>query len=246
MNSLLKHVTGLGMFLALGLSSAASAAVIGNWDGSARSWNSGPVLVNLMQSRGHTVEADGALTAANLANDTVFVIGEASRAATAQEAADLAAWVNGGGRLLVTVDSGGTGAGSANAILAAIGSSLTFSGGASNGALQTGNFLTDGGPFDIVGQTLQVTPGTGVSGGTALAGSYVAFEAIGAGFVFGFGDHFTNDLFNNSAANVNGQMHINLVESKVDPIPLPAPVVMLGAAIAGAGYLARKRRYAAA
>jgi len=136
MNSLLKRVTGLGMFLALGLSSAASAAVIGNWDGSARSWNSGPVLVNLMQSRGHTVEADGALTAANLANDTVFVIGEAARAATAQEAADLAAWVNGGGRLLVTVDSGGTGAGSANAILAAIGSSLTFSG----GAIEQSNF----------------------------------------------------------------------------------------------------------
>ena len=134
-----------------------------------------------------------------------------------------------------------TGVAHGNTILSGIGSTLSFGGGAGNGPLQSGNFLTEGGPFNIVGSTLQVTPGIGVSGGTALAGSYVAFEAIGAGFVFGFGDHFTHDLFNNSAGNVNGQMHINLVESKVDPIPLPAPIVMLGAAIAGVGMIARKR-----
>ena len=238
----LSRAVGLGVVLAAGVS-AAQAGVIGNWDGSGRSWNSGPQLVSVMQGRGHTVEADGALTAANLAGDTLFVIGEATRTTTAQETADLSAWVNGGGRLLVTVDSGGLGAANGNAILAAIGSSISFGGSAVNGALQTGNFLSDGGPFNIVGSSLQVTPGTGVSGGTALAGSYVAFEALGSGFVFGFGDHFQNTFFNNSAATVNGQMHINLVESKatVDPIPLPAPVAMLAAVIAGAGFIARRQ-----
>lgn len=224
--------------IAVLVASNAAAAVIGNWDGSARSWNSGPTLVDLMTSRGHTVEADAALTAANLANDDVFVIGEATRATSAQETADLAAWLSGGGRLLITVDSSGTGAAGGNSILSALGSSLSFAGSAVNGPLLTGSFLTEGGPFNIVGQSLDVTPGTAVAGGTLLAGSYVGFEKIGLGYIFAFGDHFQNDFFANSAANVNGQMHINLVEAgTVAPIPLPAPFMMLASALAGLGLL---------
>lgn len=245
MKYLVSSAIGLGALITVGLGGAAQAAVIGNWDGSGRSWNAGGVLVNLMQSRGHTVEADGGISAAGLAGDAVFVIGEATRTTTAQETADLSAWITGGGSLLVTVDSGGTGTSSGNAILSALGSSLSFGGSASNGPLQTGSFLTDGGPFNIVGSSLQVTPGTGVSGGTSLAGSYVAVESFGSGFIFGFGDHFTHDLFNNSASNVNGQMHVNLVEgsplSTASAVPVPAPILMLGAVVAGLGAIARRK-----
>ena len=96
---------------------------------------------------------------------------------------------------------------------------MSFGGNSTNGLLQGGNLLSDRGPFDIVGQTLVVTPGTAVTGGTSLAGTYVAFEQIGSGFVYGFGDHFQNNFFNNSAANVNGQMHINLVEAGSVAVP---------------------------
>lgn len=249
MNRFFKSAASLAALLTVGLASTANAAVIGNWDGSSRSWNQGSTLVALMQSRGHTVEADGGISAAGLAGDTLFVIGEATRATTVQETADLSAWISGGGRLLVTVDSSNSGASAGNAILSALGSSLSFGGSAVNGVLQSGNFLTDGGPFSIAGSSLVTTAGTGVSGGTSLAGSYVAVETFGSGYIFGFGDHFTHNYFNNSASNVNGQMHINLVESLTvdqpdtnpNAVPIPASIALLGGAIAGAGIFARKK-----
>ena len=221
---------------------SANALVIGNWDGSGRSWNSGPTLVGLLTSRGHTVEADGAISAANLSGDTVFVIGEATRTTTAGETADLLDWINSGGRLLMTVDSGGQGVASGNSILTALGSSLSFGGAASNGALQGGNFLTTGGPFDIVGQLLQVTPGTAVAGGSSLAGTYVAFEQIGNGLIYGFADHFQNDFFANSAANVNGQLHINLVESAAQQVTEPGMLGLVGLSLLGLSLATRQRR----
>lgn len=229
---------------------SAGAAIIGNWDGSSRSWNSGPGLVDTLEARSHTVEADGALTAANLADDTVFVIGEATRTTTAQETTDLLNWVLGGGRLLLTVDSGGlsgSGVAAGNAILAALGSALSFGpNDAVNGPLQAGNFLTESGPFDIVGGTLQTTRGTQVLGGTSLADTYVAFEAMGAGFIYAFGDHLQNNLFPNTATAANGQMHINLVEGQAQPqesrpdIPAPATLALVGMRLAGLGFLRRR------
>ncbi len=245
MNILTSSAIGLGVLMAVSVASAAQSAVIGNWDGGARSWNTGSTLVKLMESRGHKVEADGGISAAGLAGDAVFVIGEAKRKTTTKETADLSAWIKGGGRLLVSVDSGRSGVRDANSILSALGSSLKFAGSAKNGPLQTGNFLTDGGPFDIVGKSLQVSLGTGVKGGTSLAGSYVGVEAYGSGFIFGFGDEFAHDVFSNSEDNVNGQMHVNLVEASLadgpGEVPVPAPIAMLGSVVAGLGAVARRR-----
>lgn len=223
-------------------SGVASAATIGNWDGSDRSWNSGATLVGTMTGRGHTVEADGAATAANLANDDVFVIGEATRNMTGTEITDLLGWLTAGGRLLVTADSGAIGVAAGNSIMSALGSTLSFSGDASNGALVAGSFLTQGGPFDIVGETLSATPGSAVTGGTALAGSYVGFEKIGSGYIFAFGDHFQNDFFGNTDATTNGQMHINLVEgSAVPSVPLPAGLPLVAGALGLLSLLRRRR-----
>lgn len=244
MNVSIKYLSTLTVAIAaLGFTfSNASAGVIGNWDASGRSWNNGSTLVNLMTSRGHTVEANGAISAANLSNDTVFVIGEATRATTVGETTDLLNWITGGGRLLITVDSGGQGVTAGNTILASLGTTLSFAGSAVNGVLQGGNFLTTGGPYDIVGQSLQVTPGKGVTGGSPLAGSFVAFAQIGSGFVFGFGDHFQHNFFNNNASNTNGKMHINLVESaSIQQIPEPGSLLIMGLGLAGLGFARRRR-----
>lgn len=230
------------------MTSPAIAAVIGNWEGSSfgRAWDGSTEVTALMTGRGHVVETAGALTAGELANDDVFVIAEATRALTAQEALDLAAWVFAGGRLLVTADSGGVGVAHGNAILSAIGSGLSFGGSAFNGYLQPDAILTTGGPFNIVGQVLEVTPGTGVNGGTMIAGSFVGAEQFGAGYVVGFGDHLQNDVFNPSAANVNGQFLINLVESAPAPAPAPIPLpATFPALLLGLGVLAGVSTFAA-
>ena len=236
-------------FAASLLAGTSFAATVGNWDGSngGRTFADDAATVAMLEGRGNTVEAAGALTAANLANDDVFVIAEAQRDLSGQEASDLLDWITAGGRLVVTVDSGGTGAAFGNSILAALGSALSFGGSAVNGVLTGGNFATEGGPFDIVGETLNVTPGTAVNvnGGASLGTDYLAYDQIGAGFVFGFGDHFQNAFFNNNVGTVNGQMIVNIVEADgVAPpaVPLPATLPLMVAALGGGLAFARRRK----
>ena len=89
------------------LSNEASGSIIGQWTGSTRSWNDSgfTTINNTLTSAGHTIEADGGITAAELANDDIFMIGEASTSLSAAETADLSSWVSNGGILWISVDS---------------------------------------------------------------------------------------------------------------------------------------------
>jgi hypothetical protein len=163
-------------------------------------------------SAGHTVEADESITAANLANDNVFVVGEAGVSPTAGELADLSAWVNGGGLLLVLSDSGSSGVTGGNAILSGIGSSLNIVGSSPAAAPLTGGvFASQGPPYNIVGSSIGTSPGNGITGGTTLAGDYIHYQSVGSGYVFAFGDRTDHDFFDPDATTINGKLFLNLV-----------------------------------
>jgi hypothetical protein len=189
------------------------ASVIGSWNGSSESWNTAEftTIKATMINAGHTVEPDGAITAANLADDCIFLIQEPSRTPSASELSDLDAWVNNGGLLIIQTDTSAGGRPSCNAILSAIGSSISIgSGGHANAPLSGGICATEGPPYDIVGQTLATSPGFGVAGGNALAGTYARYEVIGGGCVFVFGNRPDHNAFVPTSANVNGQLFLNL------------------------------------
>ena len=56
-----------------------------------------------------------------------------------------------------------------------------------NAPLKGGNPATDGPPHKVVGQDLAITPGSEVTGGKEIAGSYIRYAPVGNGFVFVFG-----------------------------------------------------------
>jgi hypothetical protein len=191
------QITNFKIFLpficATTLTLSAQAGVIGNWEGSSRSWNFVDMIDtrNAMIAAGHTVLPDGPISATALAGMTAFLIGEPSTAPVASELAELSAWINGGGTLLVMFDSKCNGCSGGNPTLAGVGSTMSAGGNASVAPYPAGHFATAG----LVGQTLHTTPGTAISGGTAIAGSYIHYEAIGLGYVFAFGDRSDHGYF---------------------------------------------------
>ena len=231
-------------FLAVMTAATGYASVIGQWSGSSRSWNESEftTIRDLMIANGNTVTADEAITPGNLAAAQVFVIGEAAFAPTAQELSDLSSWVSAGGRLIVLGDSGGSGQTGNNAIFAGIGSSMVEGGDPALSAFAGGNFATEGPPYNIVGQFLDISPGTAITGGFMLAGTYVEFQQIGSGYVYGFADRSDHNFFNPSDSNANGQLFLNIVEGQQGGVPEPGTLMMIGTGLAGvAGMLRRKR-----
>jgi len=220
------------------------ATTIGNWSGSARSWNQGDfaTIKNTMMLAGHTVEANEAITAANLANNEMFIIGEGLFTPNAAELTDLANFVNAGGALLVFTNSNFTGGPAGNGILSGIGSGMSFTSAFVNavGPLQAGNFATEGPPFNIVGQNLAVSPGNIVNGGTTLYGVGLHFEQIGSGFLYAFGDRYDHNVFGPNNANTNGQLFLNIAEGVQQQAPEPTTLSVLVMGLA-ALRLFRKR-----
>ena len=238
--------TGL---LALMLCASASVAhagliTIGQWAGSARSWNAGDfsTIKTTMTGAGHTVEADEAITAANLSNDAMFVIGEPTVGLTVGETTDLANWVSGGGILWFGVDSPSN-ATIANSILAGIGSTMSF--GTSQGSydlpLSGGNFASTGPPYNLVGLSLTTSLQRGpVSGGTILAGDMVHWEALGSGFLFASSDRFEQNFSDSTAGTTNGQFFLNIANGPETAVPEPGTMLLLGAGLVA--LRARRRR----
>jgi hypothetical protein len=189
----------------------AEASVIGSWIGSSEPWNTPEfsTIRDTILSAGHTFEADEPMTAADLANDDLFLIQEPGYTPSASELSDLAAWINAGGLLIIQTDSDG-GAPSCNAILSAIGSSMSFEGTHANAPLSGGIFATEGPPYNIVGQLLVTSAGFGVVGGNALAGTYARYEELGNGYVFAFGNRPDHNFAAPTSATVNGQLFLNL------------------------------------
>lgn len=232
--------------LALTVSDVAGAQRrIGNWNGSGRSWNDADMSTTktTMTSRGHTVFADAAITAANLLNYDVFIIGQGTQNITGAEAATLGAWVSGGGRLVTLWDSGNSGNPFNNSIMTALGLALQGGPGAAGGstAFVGGNFATAGGPFNIVGQSLSTSPGSAISGGSALASDWLRFQGLGSGFAFAFADRSDHNIFAPSAANDNGKLLINIVESSTSVVPEPSTYLLVASGLAGLLLVARRR-----
>jgi hypothetical protein len=248
------RLKGCGRVFTLALAtlgaSNASAAIIGNWNGSLRSWNNGEFSATraLMISRGHTVGPDDSLFNI-LPTANALIMAEPMVSLTANDSSDILNWVQQGGRLLLFTDSALTSSANRfNQLLGALGSNITFSTNTPTVApFAPGNFATEGGPFNIVGQTLATTPASSVTGGTTLAGSYLVSQQIGNGFIFAFGDRSDHNFFNPNAGNVNGQLLINIIEGNPnsDPvgpgIPEPSTRAYMLIAAAGGALLYRHR-----
>jgi hypothetical protein len=188
---------------------------VGCWAGSHRAWNSGgfSALADGVKKAGFVIRPDEAISARALRECRVFVIGEPRQAPTEAEMADLKAWVQGGGRLLLLADSGFSGGAANNAILAALGSSLKFTmSDCSNAPLRPGNLASEGPPHALVGLTMKVTPGAEAVGGAELAGTYLRFEKVGRGFVYCFGDRLDHDsnIQANDPETVNLRVFLNI------------------------------------
>ena len=225
----------------------ANAISIGNWNGSGRSWNNGDFtdIKATMIGAGNTVLPDSAISPANLAGVNMYIIGEATLTPTPAEILDLKNFVQSGNCLLIFTNSSFSGGTGGNAVLAGIGSSMSFASDFVNatGPLQGGNFATTGPPYNIVGQNLVVSPGNTVSGGNTLYGVGLHYEAIGSGYVFAFGDRYEHNFATPSQFNTNGQLFLNIAEAHA--VPEPTAVAFAGITIATLALFTSRRQRSA-
>jgi hypothetical protein len=201
-----------------------SAGIIGNWNGSGRSWNSSEfsTVRNTMIAAGNTVRPDEDLITA-ITGTNALVIGEATGAPNAGELLALDAWLRSGGILMLFGDSGGTGAAGNNAITTALGSTLHQANDFVNlpGTLVGGIFGSEGPPNNIVGLTLASTPASTISGGNELADGLIRWEALDSGYIFMFGDRLDHNVNVGGAGSVNFRLFENLAYGVANTPPTP-------------------------
>jgi hypothetical protein len=213
--------------LLLAQAGTAHAGVIGNWNKSARSWNNAHMtkIKTAMQDAGHRVDPDAAIGSTAL-NTTVLIMGEPSATPTAAELDQLRAFLLGGGVILLFGDTG-IDLPTYNHLLTGIGSSIQFT----TSTISTSSALPDGvftlGPVKISGSTLNVTSGTGTTGGIAIDNNYARYEAIGNGYVVVFGDRIDH---NDVISATNTSLLLNVVSIAVAPGPA-APIPALSPAL---------------
>ncbi|HTY80719.1 MAG TPA: PEP-CTERM sorting domain-containing protein [Candidatus Bathyarchaeia archaeon] len=184
--------------------------------------------------------AVGSVNASILSGYNVFVMDEVS-SLPAGDAAALAAWVAGGGRLVISNDSSGDGATGGNAILSLLdGSSITtgFQGGSTDSGNITASGLSSNGLFgNLVGGTFGASPGSPLIAGasskiiaTSDGANFLMETLAGSGAVLTTADVSFMNFFvppGTVASNINnGLLFENFmpVLSAGNPSPGPSPV----------------------
>lgn len=222
------------------------AAVIGNWDQSARSWNNAHMtkVRAAMSGAGHRVDTDGTISA-SLQGSSIFLIGEPKSTPTSVELGLLRQFALRGGMILVFGDTG-IDLPTYNNLLAGIGSTIAFT----TTTIGTTSALPDGqftqGPWTIAGSSLSVTSGNGTAGGTPIDSNYVRYEKLGLGYVVVFGDRIDHD---DVISDTNTKLLLNLVNVGVGFVAQIPAVAFIGLVLVslllagiGARHLARRRR----
>lgn len=167
---------------------------------------------------GHAVTA-GSLT--SLPDNDLLAVIEPAVGFSATEITAVQNFVSSGGILLAITDSGCDGCAEINALLAGIGSGLTINTGSGAGApLASTPFTTS--PRDIAGLSLNLSPGSQVTSGSALAGTIAGFEQIGSGLVVAFGDVFVFDaLIGTDDSSPNARLLLNLADNAAPTVADP-------------------------
>lgn len=231
----------------------AQAAVVLDYENNQRQWGTSNVvnILTVVTNGGHTVNSG---PIASLAVVDVLLLGEPLVTPTGGEISSIQNFVMNGGTLLVFTDSSCEGCTASNAVLSGIGSSIQISTTTdfnSPAPLASTSFTTS--PRNIAGQSLILTPGQQVNGGSALAGDSTAYEQLGAGLIVVFGDRSDFDGANPSdGSSVNSQLILNLLDNASAPggggdgIPVPTlspwglAVFVLVLGLLGAGWLRRR------
>ena len=209
----------LGLVAGLALMGTVQAAVVGQWNGGGRTWDDSSFTQTraAVVAAGHTIQPASAITPAGLATVGTYIIFEPTTAPTAGELTALAAFVSGGGQLVVFGESSATPA-VMTSIVAGSGGSMTW------GASLNTTTVVLASPFsstpnNIVGQPLATSVGWTVAGGTPfLTNGYGSFQTVGAGRIVAFADR----LDFNFGSTVNTGLMVNIIGAAAGPGPAPA------------------------
>jgi hypothetical protein len=180
-------------------------------------------LKSILEAEGNIVLPDSEITPANLAVCGTYVIGEAANTPTAQEIADLSAFVTSGKLLLIFTNSHCTGCVGANAILSGIGSTISVSTSFREPVptILGGIFASEGPPYNIVGQAILTSPGNLLAGGTQIVDQFINWEMLGQGYVFVFADRIDHNFLVQPGSS-NAHMFLNIANHGTQPAPVPA------------------------
>lgn len=231
------------LWVAVLAGSTASAANIGVLDDYGNEYGN---ISSFYTSQGNSVYAlTDSFTAGQINGSKLLVLTLFNTLGSSQLSA-LDSFVNGGGRLVLNSDGQyfENYQSNVNAVLSSLGSSMVNVDGAYDSGYHTTtnivpNPFTAGVSSVLYGYTSQIAGGTGLVLG--LSGqTFIAYQAIGSGYVFAIADSNTGDGLGQSQYG-NNQLYLNFLNGTSGTTPEPGTLVMFGSGIIGlAGMLRRK------